>query len=437
MHFETLFFTEGRYAIEQTDGQLRDNYTQRIISPSQDPNTRERYFTDIPGISEIFNHQRISAGLLVLLSKYQITIPERHWCRLKAAHINGNVADLRVNNLYLDYVNGPIESLYHPGYFYVPEVRGILVSRDCKVISYAAGELNKRIESIATGADYLEISARRSDGVLRSFKIHILMALAFCHRPGNPFGLSVNHIDLNTHNNEPDNLEYVAQEVNTFHYHLFAGHYRNVIEVHTANGDKQLCDTPYAAAALVGVTPSDIWKHFRHTPEQLLNNCRVILTIKVMINDSTAFNKTKTIAEVVEPIECKNLETNEVLTFPNPNALAKALGVSDTGVRVVLTRPKGTIYLGRYLLKYLSDSWPTQEQIDTNRASNAPKVVLVRDEATGLVSEYPSAYKAISALNESKKVVTVSLRNNDRRLINGRRFMYKPDDPTKVIWHVV
>lgn len=437
MHFETLFFTQGRYSIEQTDGKLRDNLTQQIMEPSRDPITKERYFTNIPGISDIFNHQRISAGLLVLLGKYKITIPEYHWYRLKAVPINGNIADVRVGNLYFDYVNGPIESLYYPGYYYIPEVSGILVNRNCKVLSYASGVSNKRTESIASGADYLEISAKRSDGVLRSFKIHILMALAFCHRPGNPFGLTVNHIDLNTHNNEPANLEYVTQEINVFHYHLFAGHYRNVIEIYFADGSKQICDTPYTAADLLNITPAAVWKHFRHTPDQLLNGCRVILMINIIINDSTAFNKVKTISETIEPIECKNMETNEVVTFPNPNAVASALGVSDTGVRVVLTRPKGTIYLGRYLLKYFSDSWPTQEQVDANRASNAPKIVLVLEEATGVVSEYPSAYKAINALNESKKVVTVSLRNNDRRLINGRRFMYKPENEAKIIWHVV
>lgn len=436
MYFETLFFTQNRYDIEMTDGVLRDNVTGQLIKASQDPNTRERYIDCIPAVCQYFPQHRIPLGLLVLLGRYKITIPIHQWGGLTAKPINGNIADVRIDNLYFDFVNGPIQSELHPGYYYVPEYRNIIVSNTSELISYASDKVINKKASLNFAGKYLEVSAVRADGSFRSCKTHLLTALAFCHRPGNPAGLTVNHIDLDKTNNTPDNLEFVTNRLNAVHFNLMSGNYGQVIKVINNGTEIASFTTPYQVANYLNCHVRSVWLAIRHPDKEYIPGYKLAVNLSIDFTDGSAFNA-KTVDRLpAEKINCMDINTGVITSYDNPSQLCKTFGWQDTGVRVVLSRPRGTIYLGRYLLKYESAPWPTQEEIDANRAKNAPKSVLVRDEVTGEVTRYPSAYQAISITGDSKKVVTVSLSRGDRRLINGKRYVYEPTDGSVVKWHV-
>lgn len=436
MHFETLFFTQNRYDIEMTDGVLRDNTTGQLINASQDPNTRERYIDCIPAICQYFPQHRIPLGLLVLLGKYKITIPVHQWGGLTAKPINGNIADVRISNLYFDFVNGPIQSEFHPGYYYVPEYKNIIVSSASDIISYATDKVVNKNSSLNFAGRYLEVSAVRADGSIKSCKVHLLTALAFCHRPGNPAGLTINHIDLDRTNNDSLNLEFIIARLNAVHFNLMSGNYGSVIKVIKNDAVVASFDTPYHVANYLNCHVTTVWLAIRHPDKDLIPGYKIAVNLNIDFTDLAALNA-KTVDRLPnEKINCMDVTTGIVTSYNNPSQLCKAHGWQDTGVRVVLSRPRGTIYLGRYLLKYESSPWPTQEEIDANRARNAPKPVLVRDEITGELTRYPTAYQAISMTGDSKKVVTVSLSRGDRRLISGKRYAYEPTDNSAVKWHV-
>lgn len=436
MHFEKLSFTCGRYSISHNDGTLKDNVTGELIRPTKDPVSNEQYFYGIPGLCDHDPNNRVQAGFLILLSIYNITIPRELWHRLKSKPINTVTCDVRSNNLYFDYTNGPIECVWYPGYYYVPEYKYILVTAEGSVLSYAGDVITGKQGTLNFAGKYLEVSAIRADGVSRTCKTHVLTALAHCQRPGNPFGLTVNHIDTNRQNNHSSNLEFVNRSVNAIHYNLMQGGYGPVIDILCNGSLIKSCSTPLEASAVTGAPLYEVWNLIRNPSQRTVNGFNIGCRLQVDISDSTALNQQTVERLPTETIYCLDTVTNQITTYDNPSQLAKALNSNDNGVRVMLTRPIGTMYMGRYILKYESSEWPTQAEVDAARRTNEPKKVLVRDEQTLVVSEYPSAGQAIALTGDSKKVVTVSLKRNDRRLINGKRYMYKPSDDMSIKWHI-
>lgn len=69
----------------------------------------------------------------------------------------------------------------------------------------------KILKPFVAGSGYLTVKLSK-DGVSKNFKIHILVAMAFCK---NEKGYKeINHIDENKHNNNSNNLEWCDRKYN-------------------------------------------------------------------------------------------------------------------------------------------------------------------------------------------------------------------------------
>lgn len=83
---------------------------------------------------------------------------------------------------------------------------------DGRIINEKTGRVLKPF----TSREYISYNIML-DGVCRYFEIHRLLARYFVHNPNPKKRIQVNHKDLNKHNNDLDNLEWVTPEQNIHH----------------------------------------------------------------------------------------------------------------------------------------------------------------------------------------------------------------------------
>lgn len=420
--------TCGRYSVDITSGAVFDHYENCELVPEV---TKEgRVYQGISGLSEYYPDGKILAGVLVMLAMNDLTIPLHRWCELTVDYCNGNVLDVHYRNLYWRFINGPMESEVYPGYYYVPEYKNIVVSKEAKILSYAvAGKpITSKLES-ESWVNYLEISAVTTSGKSRSVKIHTLVALALCHRPGDPSKLTVNHIDLEITNNYPANLEWLSSSINFLHHRLMCdiGKVNHIALI--KDGVSKEYPGLKSAGEAIGVNPVDLWLSLRHD-SLLADGSKVVLLSGESVGDDamryitdSRVDKMPTIALMV-----KHIGTGEITLFTTMDDAARFIGTEPSGIHHHLKQPKYKQYKGTYLIIRADDTWPTQEEIDSYVPGSGKKIVVVKNTATGEITEYDSAAEAIRVLGLSKKIVTQSLRRNNQRLINGYRFQYKPEE---------
>lgn len=418
--------TENRCSVDVTSGEVIDHLTNQPITPIMTKNGR--VFNNIPGLSRNFPNGEIYAGMLVMLAMNDLTIPVHRWCELTVDYCNGNVLDVHYRNLYWRFLNEPIESECHPGYYYVPEYKNILVSKSGDVISYFGQSIFTRKNSSESWADYLEVSVVQTNGKSRAAKVHNLVALGLCNRPGDPSKLTVNHLDLDILNNCSDNLEWVSNAINAIHAAVMCARDKDPMLMFGSPSNFTLYTDLIALSKDTDLTPVDLWLHMRK--DKTIDGKRISLTSGISITDDTMKYITDSRVFKSENV-CllvKHVRGEEVHLFTTMALAAQFLHTEPSGIHHFLKQPKGKLYKGEYLIIREGDSWPTQEQIDAQTVGSGKKPVLVKNEMTGEVTEYESAISAIRTLGLSKKIVTLSLKRNNQRLVGDYRFQYKPND---------
>lgn len=418
--------TCGRYSIDVTSGVVYDHYNSCELKA--DVTDRGRVYKGIAGLSRHYPEGEILAGVLVLLAMNDLTIPVYRWCELTVDYCNGNVLDVHYRNLYWRFLHGPMESECYPDFYYVPEYKNIVVSKDARVLTYASNTnpVSPK-EKSESWVNYLEVSAVQTNGKSRSVKVHTLVALALCPRPGDPNKLAVNHLDLDITNNYYTNLEWLTTSLNFLHNRLM----RDYSSINTIGVEFNGVVVEYKGLKSAGeelkISPVDLWVCLRHN-KLTDNGYRILLLSGVAVSDDSMRYIADSRVEKADivPVLVKHVGTGEINAFTTSDAAAAFIGTEPSGIFYHLRQPKYKVYKGTYLIIRANDTWPTQEEVDNYTPGSGKKPVLVKHVESGVVTEYQSASDAIRAVGLSKKVVTVSLRRGNQRLINGYRFQYAP-----------
>jgi len=420
-------YTQGRYVVNVASGQVIDTSLDQVLYPESTP--EGLVYKNLLGISVWFKDGVVPIGMLVLLAHTPPTIPPEELKHLTVKYSDGNMYNASYTNLYWDFVNGPIESKVYPGFYYVPEYKWLLVSKDAKVLSYAPPAPVRFKQQSESANDYLEISAIATSGKARSVRVHTVVALALATRPGDISNLVVNHIDLNILNNNADNLEWVSNSINLMHPTIMQGadgvmrvvHEKNGVLTHYTNLEKMSKD--------VGIPATALWRAIRHqTP--LPDGSRVRTIVDCDLTDKSLRNSAdfRSFSSSLIRLLVKTVATGEISAFQSQNAAAAHMGVTPSAIIYHLSQNRAKLLIGKYLIIREGEEWPAQEEMDGVRRGSGKKTVVVTNELTGEVKEYESATLAIRELGLSKKVVTVSLKIGDNRLIKNYRFKYKTDD---------
>lgn len=427
--------TEGRYSVNIDVGTVLDNTTKQWLAPKCRDDMM--YYPFIDGLSQYYPGGEISAAALVMHAVYDITIPVNLWHKLSVGFSNSIGLDCNKNNLYWRLPEGPIESQVHPGYYYIPEYKWLLVNKAGDVLSYYKKETYHKQPS-NNGGGYCDTQATPSEwkeGVTKQATInwHVIVACGCVRRPNMDVSkLDINHIDKNTRNFHSENLEFVTRGVNTLHGQLFNVNSKNMVSYTTATGES-LFGNLIDLSKHLGISAVDIWRMLRLGINNF-NNGVVTLATKLDITDegmvelvSKQNNGNGPRREHISEDEVLNIWdtlTNEKITCTTFVDAGLYTDTNPSGVRFHLKNPRHYKLKNRYIVKKNNEPWPSKELVDSYVPGSGKQVTVSRNILTGEMIKHESATAAWKSLGLSKKRVTNSLSGNTKREIDGYQFQY-------------
>lgn len=138
-----------------------------------------------------------------------------------------------------DEVLSPIEHTIYTGYYYVPNIEHIIITKEGNVINSLTGN---KLSAYVDGKGYFRTSIKVGNKP-KHFRIHRLLALTFVGRPERHLDksfdeLMVNHKDGDKQNNEIDNLEWCIAKENIIHsIDTRLRNYTNVLSKNVLTGE--------------------------------------------------------------------------------------------------------------------------------------------------------------------------------------------------------
>lgn len=439
--------TEGRYSVNIDVGTVIDNITKQwLVSKHHDGMA---YYPFIDGLSQFYPDGKISAAALVMHAINDITIPVNLWHKLSVGFSNGAGLDCGKNNLYWRLPDGPIESQVHPGYYYVPEYKWLLVNKAGNILSYYKKEVYQKQPSNNPGGycDTQATPAAWKQGITKqeTTNWHSIVARACTPRPNVDVSkLVVNHIDLDRRNFHSDNLEFVTDAINHLHGRLFSEKSTNMVKYATSTGES-LFGNLIDLSKHLGISAVDIWRMLRLGVNSF-NGGVVTLATKLDITDegmleliSKQNNGNGPRREHIgkdESLEIWDMITGEKFMCTTFVDAGLRTNTEASGVRAHLKNPRHHKLKNRYVIKKNNEPWPSRELIDSYIPGSGKQVTVSHNILTGEMIKHVSATDAWKSLGLSKKRVTSSLGSGNKREIDGYQFQYlnADTDISTLIW---
>jgi hypothetical protein len=407
----TIPYTFGRY-LASTTWQIFDNYTQKVIYP--DNNGNVSLIVD-GGIT-----LTKSLKWFVLISFKPINLPLN-----KALHFNYKI-DSKYDSYdiskYVWYLDNPLESDHYPNFFIIPGYTRYLINVNGEVItSYGIGDLITPIKNIRN--DYYKNIYMVDDyGKGSNESIHRLIAGTFLLIPANAPELVVNHIDLNTHNNSIQNLEWVSHNVNLAHAQLLYDNNVNAFIIKITKDGKLFEFTSLIKASeIIGIKPIDLWKAY--SGKISVEN----LTVDITNADGTPIKGFELTSKV---IELKNIHTGEVLSFLTMGKCATFIGTNKSNIHQAIQQHY--LIQSKFIVRYTDTPWPniTKDSLSVRRTSG-PKSVKLFNVSLKTEETFSSAKDVVKYLTSrglgSKKIITKSLKHGSQRKVGDFIFKYSDD----------
>lgn len=427
--------TEGRYSVDIDVGTVLDNVTKQWMKA--ECHDSMMYYPFIDGLSQYYPERKISAAALVMHAVNDITIPVNLWHKLSVGFSNGASLDCNKNNLYWRLLEGPIESQVHPGYYYVPEYKWLLVNKAGDILSYYKKETYQKQPSNNHGGycDTQATPAEWKEGITKqeTTNWHSIVARACVPRPDVDINkLFVNHIDLNRRNYHSDNLEFITPAMNLLHGQLFNTNSLNMVKYTTSEGE-QVFGNLIELSEHLGITAVDIWRMLRAGVNNFNEGIVTLATqlditdegmLTYIRNQNNGNGPRREYLTKDESIEVWDLSTDQKAIFNTIVAAGKYVDVNPAAIRYQLEKPRHHKLKNRYVIKKTGEDWPTQELLDSYIPGSGKQITVSRNIITGEMIKHVSATDAWKSLNLSKKRVTKSLALGNKREIDGYQFQY-------------
>ncbi|WP_368912292.1 HNH endonuclease [Proteus mirabilis] len=306
-----------------------------------------------------------------------------------------------------------VESKEFPGYFIVPEVPEILVSKDDKVYNYNTG---KFYDSYIGEVGYL---------IASSYFIHRLKALAFLPRPSgvNVSKLHVNHMDGNKLNNDISNLEWCTPSDNVTHAYMVGLRTDNIplFIRDTVDGDTQVAYSLNEAARRLDITPSMLSMFLSKRRKSLLLGRYVI---KLETEEWPDLKSLDINGMLIRPVCVKDIESGDIKIFTTIKECAGELGYKRQTINAHLKHRSHKAFKG-LMIVYVDDPIIIEKfnrQYATSIHRQIPKrkpiPVKVVDNTTGVEVEWASVQAFAESIGVLKNTVQKAMYLNNGRWKN-------------------
>ena len=310
--------------------------------------------------------------------------------RCEALPKDGNEFNVHPSNLVWKFPKDGIEISYLEGFYYIPGYTQYAINRKGVVIHLPTLQVKKQFEQMGA---HVVSAVRDGTQTQPAISVYRLLALTFLDYPLNVEVLVVNHKDGNRMNSDIANLEWITQNENIRH-----GRMRK----------------------LLGFVPprftyiNDEYDEVK-TNELLKSNQSLI---PPSINVASG-NTGKT--NVVSGIKRLDIRTLEVVNFATRHEAIEQSGIIDNQLYQSLAAAakvgSAGIVKSRFIFRYENEDFPeiTREVIENHlKFGGGPRIVIVKDNGNGIMTEYESAAALVRETGLSKKVVTSRLAKGEQ-----------------------
>lgn len=384
-------------------GQVRNKYTQEILNVE--------IIDSIPCVYVRWKNIRfvrcqkqgyIPVADMVAANFKPTSLPLHILTQCQALPIDGNEFNLHPSNLVWKFPKDGIEVSYLEGFYYIPGYTQYAITHKGVVIHLSTLSVKQQYEQMGA----FVVSAHR-DGTqtLPAVTVYRLLALTFLDYPLNAEKMVVNHRDGIRMNISLDNLEWLSQQENVWH----------------ARMRKLLGYTPprftYVASELDRVKTKDLLDTLVLGSTEL--DCEKS-NKKVEAKEARCIplNMKKHSTSLIKRLD---INTREIVIFNSRACALEESGIIDNQLYQSLVAAGKDGGLGivksKYIFRYENEDFPeiTEDVLKNHlKFGGGPRVVVVKDNANGSITEHESAAAFVRSSNLSKKVVTSRLSRSEQ-----------------------
>ena len=245
-------------------GKIKNNRTQRILKPA----LRNGY----DAITLCKNNTKKTYHIHSIVANQFLTMPSNE-IKYVINHKNEIKTDNRLENLEYITQSENIRHSYKSSRsitintksYDLTQFREISINPDY-MISHNGDLYSKKSQRLQTPsripAGYYRIAIKNTEGVLKSYSIHVLVAMTYLQYVPSTSDIVINHIDGNKGNNHVDNLEIITQKENMRHSVILndANIFRRAVFYHDEEGIRHEFPSAKVACISTGIDNSTILK---------------------------------------------------------------------------------------------------------------------------------------------------------------------------------
>lgn len=355
-----------------------------------------------------------------------------HWKDLRVLFKDGNVKNIHPSNLVWKF---PVAygSVSHSGFAFIPMFSRYMINKEGAVFDTRT----KKIMNSYANRGYYSYSLIPDIGPRTSLKRHRGICLAFTDYPPNVDDLQVNHKNGKCGDDRIDNLEWVTDSENRLHAITTGLTLINkpVVARDIETGVVTEFPTLKEACRVLKIKESYLSQYLSRPDENVQHN-----GLEIHYKDPNHATTEKTLQC---PIVVRDLRTGEITEYESIVKCALSLGISKHVVNWRISMPTSCLYPDYKQLKRKSDQSPWYIPVDYEKELleySWSKAVLVRNTATGIVTEYETQRIAAEKLGIAESTIHVWLSSPHQPVFkiphNGSLIQLKnKSDPSE--WRVV
>lgn len=280
------------------------------------------------------------------------------------------------------------------------------------------------------GDGYVTASVKTEDDVWITFGVHRLVALAFLSNFVTESRTFVNHRDCDVKNNHVTNLEWVTCYENNVHLVVMTNtsSYPSVIALFNGVPKERYCNT-IDAGEVYGLTPLQIWDSIKdgccYDGWQFVFNSQKSVVLKEFKNQYVV-KRDKIGRFVQKQIKMMDVNNGNILVFTSVTEAAKYFNTNTSHITTSLEK-QGIVKLFRkqYRVAYNDVEFQEVSKVAIEEAcERGRKKVVACKLGFNKLFVYASASDFIRDNQLSKKAVSITLKKDSFRKINGWLFCY-------------
>lgn len=291
------------------------------------------------------------------------------------------------------------ESMFHIGFFEIPDHSNYCISKKGEVINKTTG---KKLRGSSNPAGYRLVRLKDNEGTVYTWGIHRLLLFVFDHLNFCKTKVG-NHLDGNKKNNDLSNLELTTYQGNAEH----AGRLGLTTKCRpvSAKDVNTGCVTEYPSATACGKATgfskdAILWRlkvgESVVFPERVQYRCG---RIKGVWENPTVVKKNKLNSKSVH---VRHLVGDHLFSFDSLTAVSLAYGIKTPSLSIWINNPEQPVIPGKLQIKWEDDKTPWREVSDPQlelEKTTGVKAIVVTDIKTGISTLYPTMKDCSAAMN--------------------------------------